>query len=258
MIEELTLQERRNAILELLHKSGKVRVSELSKKFNVSEVSIRNDLADMEKEGKLSRVHGGAISAYDSYYNMSLAQRTNTNREAKERIAQKVSEIIFNSNSVMINAGTTALAVMKKLAETKKDIKVVTNSIILALECSVSPNLRITLLGGEVNPEYQYVYGTLTLGELENYYADVFIVSADGIDAKAGLSTYYEQEVDICRMMMKNSKKVIAVLDSAKLGKTTYKKITDCKDIDVLITDKNADKKILKALKSKNIEVVLA
>lgn len=258
MNKELTLQERRKAILDLLHQNGKVTVSQLSEKFEISQVSIRNDLAEMEKEGKLSRVHGGAISAYDSYYNMSLAQRTNTNREVKDRIAKKVSEIIFDGNSVMINAGTTALAVMKKLAETKKDIKAVTNSVILALECACSPDLSITLLGGKVDSEYQYVYGTLTLGELESYYADVFIVSADGIDARGGLSTYYEQEADICRKMIEHSRKVIAVLDSSKLGKITYKKITDCKDIDVLITDKNADKNIVKALKAKNIEVILA
>ncbi len=257
-MEELTLKERRNAILNLLHEKGKVKVSELSEKFNVSEVSIRNDLADLETEGKLSRVHGGAISAYDSYYNMSLAQRSNTNREAKEKIARKVSTIIFDTNSVMINAGTTAFAVAKKLAETRKNIKVVTNSIITALENTVSSNLHITLLGGEVNPEYQYVYGTLTLCELQDYYADVFIVSADGIDADGGLTTYYDQEVDICRKMIENSKKVIAVLDSTKLGKVTYKRIADCKDIDVLVTNKNADKKIVKELKSNGIEVVLA
>lgn len=257
-MKELTLQERRNAVLDLLHQNGKVRVTELSEMFGISEVSIRNDLAVLEEEGKLSRVHGGAISAYDSYYNMSLAQRTNTNREAKERIAQKVSEILSGSNSLMINAGTTTLAVMKKLAETRKGFRVVTNSIILALECSISPNLHITLLGGEVNPEFQYVYGTPTVGELENYYADAFIVSADGIDAAGGLSTYYDQEVDICRTMIRNSKKVIAVLDSSKLGKITYKKITDCKNIDVLVTDKEADKNLVKALKANGIEVILA
>lgn len=257
-MKELTLQERRNAVLDLLHQNGKVRVTDLSEMFGVSEVSIRNDLAVLEEEGKLSRVHGGAISAYDSYYNMSLAQRTNTNRDAKERIAQKASEIIPSSSSVMINAGTTTLAVMRKLAETHSDIRVVTNSIILALECSISSSLRITLLGGEVNPEFQYVYGTPTVGELENYYADVFIVSADGIDAENGLSTYYDQEVDICRTMIRNSQKVIAVLDSTKLGKITYKKITDCRNIDVLVTDTNADKSVVKALKAQGIEVFLA
>lgn len=257
-MEELTLKERRGAILELLHRYGRVKVSELSERFNVSEVSIRNDLADLETEGKLSRVHGGAISAYDSYYNMSLAQRSNTNRTAKDRIAQKVCELIFDHQSVMINAGTTTLAVMKRLAETRKNIRVVTNSIILALECSVSPSLHITLLGGEVNPEYQYVYGTLTLCELDDFNTDVFVVSADGLDAAGGLSTYYDQEVDICRKMIKKSQKVIAVLDSTKLGKITYKRIADCRDIDVLVTDSNADKAIVKALKERSIEVIFA
>lgn len=254
----LTLQERRNEILELLHHNGKVLVSELSERFGVSEVSIRNDLADLEAEGKLSRVHGGAISAYDSYYNMSLVQRSNTNRPEKDNIAARAAELIRDRQTVMMNAGTTTLAVMKKLAESGKDIKIVTNSIVLALEGAKAPNLHITLLGGEINPEYQYVYGTLTLGELDDFYADAFIVSADGIAPGGGLSTYYDQEVDICRKMIRNSKKVIAVLDSSKIGKVTYRRIAPCEEIDVLVTNASADPAAVKTLTDRGMDAVLA
>ena len=76
---QLSVQERRNKILELLHENGRVSVNDLSRLFEVSGVIIRADLAELEKQDLLSRVHGGAIMGYQSYYNMSLVQRSNTN-----------------------------------------------------------------------------------------------------------------------------------------------------------------------------------
>ena len=147
---ELTLRERRSAILELLHHSGRVRVAELAARFGVSEVSIRSDLAELEEQGALSRVHGGAVSSYTSYYNMSLAQRSGSNREEKRQIAATVADMIRDNCSVMMNAGTTTLAVMEQLAD-NKGVTIITNSIVLALEAAKHPNLRVVLLGGNVN-----------------------------------------------------------------------------------------------------------
>lgn len=253
----MNLTERKKQILDMLHENGRVFVSELSEMFGISEVSIRNDLADLEKQGLLSRVYGGAVSAYDPYYNMSLAQRSNTNREEKEKIAQKVADLIQDNQSVMMNAGTTTLAVMKKLTG-KKNINIVTNSIVLALEGAKHPNLHITLLGGEVNSEYQFVYGTLTLSQLDDYSADLLILSADGIDSKRGITTYYEKEADICRKMIRQSKNVIAALDYTKIGKITYRKIADTGKIDAIVTNKLAPDNKIDAIRKQNVKVIFA
>jgi len=256
-MSELSLIERRTKILDLLRSNGKVIVSELSEMFGVSEVSIRNDLADLETKGLLSRVHGGAVAFSDSYYNMSLAQRANTNRSQKEEIAKKTAQLIHDNQSVMMNAGTTTLAVMKELAS-KSNIKIVTNSVVLALEGGKYPNLHIMLLGGEVNAEYQFVYGTQTLSQLDEYKADVLILSADGIDDVGGITTYYDMEADICRKMIKQSKRVIATLDSTKIGKVTYKKISDIDKVDTLVTSIGANKKEIQKLKKKDVNIIVA
>ena len=256
-MSELTLIERRQKILDLLHENNKVVVSQLSEMFGVSEVCIRNDLTELEAKGHLSRVHGGAVSFSDSYYNMSLAQRSNTNRISKEEIANTVADMIHDNQSIMMNAGTTSLAIMKKLTE-KSNLNIVTNSVVLALEGAKYPNLHITLLGGEVNAEYQFVYGTSTLSQLDEYKADVLILSADGIDSEGGITTYYDKEADICKKMIKQSNFIIAALDCTKIGKITYKKISGVEKIDSVVTNEGASKTVIDKLKKLDVNVVIA
>lgn len=251
----LSLTERRQHILDMLHESGRVQVTELSEIFGVSEVSIRNDLAELESKGLLSRVHGGAVSNYDPYYNMSLAQRSNTNRTEKEEIAEKVAEKIADNSTVMMNAGTTTLAVMRHLKD-KQNVKIVTNSIVLALEGAKYPNLKISLLGGDVNAEYQFVYGTRTLSQLDEYSVDVLVLSADGADAEGGITTYYDNEADICKKMLSRAKKVIVALDYTKIGKVTYRKIADIDKIDIIITNEGAHG--IKSIKERNVDIEFA
>ncbi len=250
----LSLKERQKQILDMLNNKGEVRVTELSSIFEVSEVCIRNDLSELESKGMLSRVHGGAIGAYEPYYNMSLAQRSNTNKDEKDEIANKIAELIHDNQSIMMNAGTTPLAVMRKLTA-KKNITIITNSIVLALEGAKYKNLKIILLGGDVEFEYQFVYGTLTLKQLDEYFADKFIMSADGIDVLGGITTYYTEEAEICRKMIKHSKSTIAALDHTKIGRVALKKFADTKDIDYLVTNNKASQKELEALSKKRIKV---
>ncbi|MDO4618839.1 MAG: DeoR/GlpR family DNA-binding transcription regulator [Clostridia bacterium] len=252
----LSLQERHQKILEMLNSSGEVRVNELSRIFEVSEVCIRNDLSELEAKGMLSRVHGGAVGAYEPYYNMSLAQRTNTNKEEKDKIGAKIAEMIPNNQSVFLNAGTTNLAVMRKLTN-KTGITIITNSVVLALEGSKYKNFKIILLGGEVEYEYQFAYGTSTLLQIGDYNVDKFIVSADGIDAEEGISTYYVQEADICKKMIEHSKEVIVAMDYTKIGRTALRNIAKTEDIHYLVTNKNAPKTALEEIKQKGVNIAI-
>lgn len=253
----LSLQERHQKILDMLNNQGEVRVNELSQIFEVSDVCIRNDLSELEDKGMLSRVHGGAVSTYEPYYNMSLGQRSNTNKEEKDKIAAKIADMIQDNQAVMMNAGTTPLAVMRKLTN-KNNITIITNSIVLALEGAKYKNFRIVLLGGEVDFEYQFVYGASTLKQLDEYYADKIIMSADGIDVNGGISTYYDQEAEISRKMIDHSKSTIAALDYTKIGRAALKKFADVKDIGCLVTNASASEIILEELKDCGVKTVLA
>ena len=148
--ENLSIDERRNDIVELLNKEGKVRVNELADRYKISEVTIRNDLDELEKQGLLERVHGGAVSTYRTYYNMTFYERAKTNEAEKKRIAQEAAKLICSGDTIMINSGTTSLYVLSFIRELKNVI-IVTNSIAIAQEADRYKNLDIILLGGNIN-----------------------------------------------------------------------------------------------------------
>ena len=157
----MTAEQRRRRISELLKANDAVKVTELSRLFDVSEVTVRSDLEDMEKKGLLTRVHGGAVSSYKPYYSMNLNQRLETNQTEKVAIAEKIAGIIRPNDTVMLNAGTTTLLVFRKFP-VEYNLNIVTNSVAIALEASGNPNYNVILVGGSVNTKYQFTYGIIT------------------------------------------------------------------------------------------------
>lgn len=256
MMEILTVTERRNKIIELLNENGKVNVNELSNMFGVSGVAIRTDLSELEKQDLLTRVHGGAITTYKSYYDMNFVQRANTNAKEKECIANHIATMIKNNSTIMMNAGTTPIFVMRALKD--KKVTIVTNSIALALEGAKNHNFKIILLGGDVNSDYQFTYGVTALKSLEQYSADVFIMSVDGIDATKGVSTFYYQEAEICNSMIEHSKKTIITADYSKFGRCAFANIGSLTNIDAIVTNENPNAGVLNNLYDKKVKIIIA
>ena len=252
----MDIHERKQKILELITNEGKVRVNELSELFGISDVTIRMDLADLEQKGMLSRIHGGAVSSYKPYYNMSLAQRASANEAEKKAIAAYVRTMIHDSDTIMMNAGSTTLFVLRELAGLK-DIKIVTNSVSIALEAGGNPNFHVVLLGGSVNTEYQFTYGDDALRQLSGYYADKLILSVDGVDAVRGLSTYYHQEAEICRGMLSRSGIQIVAADYTKLDRVAFAQIAPISAVDDIVTNAKADRETVTKFKKAKANLTL-
>ncbi len=242
----MSADNRRKEILELLHKNGSIRVTQLSQLFGISEVTIRTDLADMESKGLLTRVHGGAVSPYKPYYSMSLNQRMSTNQEQKEIIAKKIATMINDNDTIMLNSGTTTLLVFRAIPQ-ELNLSIVTNSISIALEGTSNPNFNIILLGGLINSKYQFTFGDDAIRQLKSYYADKLILSVDGIDSEHGFSSYYDKEAEIDRIMLEQSKINIVAADHSKFNRCAFTKISDLSVADYIVTDTN----VPDALKSK-------
>lgn len=228
--------ERKQKILEILHRNGKVRVNELSSLFDISDVTIRMDLADLEAKGMLSRVHGGAVTSYKSYFNMDMQQRLSANQEQKQAIAQYIVGLIEENDTIMLNAGTTTLTVFRAIP-TNMNLSIVTNSIAIALEAGAVPNFNVVLLGGSINSKHQFIYGDEAIAHLKKYHADKLILSVDGISLDNGLSTFYNREVELDKVMLTHSATRIIAADSTKLGRTAFAKIADITEADYIITN---------------------
>lgn len=253
--QELSVDSRRKKILEILNAEGKVRVVELSKYFGMTEASIRNDLSELEKEGLLERVHGGAVSTYRSYFNKTFYERISTYEAEKRRIAAAVAGLIHNNDTLMINSGTTTFFIAQAL-KALKTLTVVTNSIAVAQELSCLPNFNVILLGGNYNPQYQFTYGDDAIAQLKKYRTDKLILSADGISVEAGITTHHHQEAEISKTMMERTKNTIVVADFSKIGRENFSYIAPIDAADILVTNENCNRQELADMKERGLEVI--
>ena len=250
----MVADNRRKKILELLEESGSVRVADLSRIFEISEVTIRTDLADMENKGLLTRVHGGAVSSYKPYYNMSLNQRMSTNQEQKEIIAGKIADMFEDNDTIMLNSGTTTLLVFRAIPR-NLNLNIVTNSISIALEGAANSNFNIILLGGLINNKYQFTFGDDAIKQLKSYHADKLILSVDGIDSEYGLSTYYDKEAEIDRIMLEQSSVNIIAADHSKFNRCAFTKISDLSVADYIVTDTSVPDPLKNKIKKHSIKI---
>ncbi len=250
----LSTEERREEIAALAHAKGKVKVSELSEKYGISEVSIRKDLEALEAQGRLSRVHGGAVGMSKLYVDMDQSERFKTNAPAKRELSELAASFIEDNDTIMMNAGTTLIYVLRAI-RTKKNITIVTNSIQNATEAALYPSFHVILLGGELDSKYQFSYGPDALRQLENYHATKCILSVDGISADSGLTLYYAHEAELARKMIECSGTVIVTADASKIGKNVFARITDARKSDILITNASNNKEEISRLKKLGIKV---
>lgn len=255
-MEDLNIEDRRNKILEILNQEGKVKVLDLSNLFEISGATIRTDLSDLENAGLLERVHGGAISTSKAYFNMTFLDRAKTNETEKRKIAAAAASLVVDGDTVMINSGTTTLFVAQELKNIK-NLTIVTNSISIAQETGNCKNINVILLGGNLNPQYQFTYGDDTISQLKKYKADKLILSVDGICFQEGITTYHHLEAEVNRQMIARVNKTIIVADYTKIGRTNFAFIDTISSTDILITNKNANQQEINDMIQSGIEVKL-
>lgn len=256
-MEELSVDDRRKKILDLLDREGKVKVVDLSKLFGISEVTIRNDLSELENAGVLERIHGGAISTGKVYYRMSLHERMKTNEEEKRRVACLAASMVSEGDTVMLNSGTTTHYVAQEL-KSVKNLVVVTNSLTIAQEVGHYNNIHVILLGGSINTQYQFTYGDDAINQLRKYKADKLILAADGVSSEEGVTTYHHLEAEVNRQMITRVNKTIVVADYTKIGRASFARIDALDNIDILVTNHNANPDEIGSIREKGVEIKLA
>ena len=249
--------ERKQQIMNMLRSDGMVKVSDLSRAFGVSEVTVRHYLADMESKGLLSRTHGGAISSYKPYCSMNFNQRFETNRSDKDLIAKKIAEMIEPEDTIMLNAGTTTLLTFRSLPVDYK-LNIVTNSISIALEATSNPNFHVVLVGGTINAKYQFTFGDDAVEQIKKYHADKLILSVDGIDCNHGFSTYYSEESSVDKAMIEQSDICVIAADKSKLRRNAFAKVCDLSVADFIITTGKLEQDETNTFDENEITVIIA
>ncbi len=252
----MLVQERHQVILDLLSKNRVVKVQELMATFNVSIETVRRDLDYLESQGFLRKVYGGAVISKKLAEEPSYSVREVVHLEEKRQIGIKCAELVENGETLIIDLGTTTLEVAKNLKQ-KKNLTIITNSINIALELINVKDFRVFVAGGRLRYGDLSCSGFLTSDFLKQFNVDKAIIGVGGITLKDGISDYHVEEAGTRRLMIERSNKVIAVADYSKFGVKAFTKVCDLSNVDILITDWNVDKHLLKKYR-KFIKTILA
>ncbi|MCK5737290.1 MAG: DeoR/GlpR transcriptional regulator [Spirochaetaceae bacterium] len=233
--------QRRQLILAELSTAGAVRVDELGRRFDVSEMTVRRDLDALEAEGLLERTHGGAIALKAVTGERHYRDKDEENREEKEAIGRMAAELVGENETVLINSGSTTRYVIRYLAS-RKDIRIITNNLAAVAELPDETSAEILLLGGRFRNASGCVVGDWAEKQLENLSPSRAILGADGISLKEGLSSPIPEEAALTRLMIERTRgPVTIVADAGKIGKICSFGIVGLSEISELVTDAEAE-----------------
>ena len=247
------MQMRQTKILDILSKRKKVTVSELSEVLNVSEVTVRKDLSQLEIKGFLKREHGyAAISNSDD-----VANRLLFNYEIKKKIAQKALELIKDGETIMIESGSCCAILAEEIVSNRKDITIITNSVFIATYIRSNVGARIVLLGGEYQNESQVMVGPLIKICATNFFIEKFFIGTDGFNEVGAMSGDL-MRAEAVRNMAENAQQTIILTESKKFQQTGVVPLLPYNKISKIYTDDQIDENLRQNLEVKNIKIEIA
>lgn len=250
--------ERRNKIMELLHDKQRLTVKELSEQIGVSEATLRTDLNKMEKDGLLTRTHGGAmLNQQDNLdKDKSFLAHEQKNHKEMSSIAKEAFRLIEEKQCILLDASSTALELARYLNEKPIRLTVVTSGIQTALELKDNPNITVILIGGVVTNGSTTIEGILGIELLDKLHIDILFTSANGFSVENGMTDFNLYEVELKKQMVSKAQQVVALIDHSRIGVTSSARFARTEQVDVLITNESIDPKTKQVLDNHHIQVV--
>ncbi|WP_421876706.1 transcriptional repressor AgaR [Marinoscillum sp.] len=249
---------RRDEILNMINSDGQVYVDELSTKFGVSEVTIRNDLDQLEQKSLLIRARGGAMRIEGRVgIDYNISEKDKINYAEKVRIGKAAADMIKSSEIVLIDSGTTTVEMVKNLNGVE-DLTVITNALNIASVLINNPNVNLTIPGGYLRKNSQSLVGPMAERSLRNFYVDKAFLGVDGFDTKTGLYTPNIEEAHLNELMIEIANEVILLADSSKFKKKSFAFICTVDKINVVITDDKISEDDHRRLQEAGVRVIIA
>jgi DeoR family transcriptional regulator of aga operon len=233
-----------------------VLVKDLARRFQTSQMTIRKDLEFLDGQGVIQRTHGGALPLRaGALLDPTVREKEKLHRKQKTKIALAASRLVEEGQSVLLDSGTTTMAIARAL-KGMAQLTVITNALNIAAELA-GTHIDVILTGGMLRKNSFSLVGPLAERTLRQLSADVLFLGVDGFDTKAGLFTPNLLESEVNRAMVEISRRTIAVCDSSKFGRRSLCNIMPVTMVHEVITDKQIPKADLAALKDAGIEVTL-
>lgn len=253
---KMFVTERRNKILELLNERQRMTVQELAASLGVSEATLRSDLNKMEKEGQLTRTHGGAILNDVKGNETSFSARVKRNQKEKLLIAEKAFSFIEKEQCILLDASSTALSFAEFLKDKHIRLTVVTSSVKTAMELNENPNITVILIGGMMTKGSSSIEGIMGSSILDQLNIDIMFTSANGFTPETGLSDFNLYEVQLKREMVNKAKMVVGLIDHTKIGFNSSAVFAKPHQIHTIITDRELTEDIMIHPSMKGIQII--
>ena len=225
--------ERRKLILDLLDQSEMVKTQELMKTFDTSESTIRRDLTVLAENGKIVRVHGGAIGVDLYNYGLTVEKRQIEYIEEKQKIAKTASAFVKDRELIFLDASTTVGEMIPFLAG--KKIKAVTNSPIHAQRC-YEYGIPVYVIGGELRQATDAVIGAVAKQQVSEFFFNRAFMGTNGINAEFGYSTPDPEEALMKRIVMRHAIKSYVLADESKFNRVAFTKVSDLEEALIITT----------------------
>ncbi len=247
--------ERQIEIHNAIRSQEFIDAAALASKLGVSESSIRRDLMELEQQGMVRRVRGGAISLQVQKESRGVGWVPSRAREEKQRIGKAAAALLEEGQTLIMDGGSTVAEVARQLLG--HSLQVITNSILIAQIFYDSKSVELTLTGGYLYPRLGVLLGPICEEMLTRVAADVLVMGTGGI-TEAGLSNTNTLVVGSERKMIEVSRRVMVVADYSKFGRQTMAHLTPLEAVDVIVTDQELPPRFEKLLEKCGVELVLA
>lgn len=253
----MDLMDRHEIILQKLKEDGRVKINELSEELKVSGVTIRKDLKLLEDKKLLFRTHGGGSFSNPYMNERSFNEKETINVEVKHKIARAARMLIGDSDSIIIGSGTTVFQ-LAHILEPKRPLTVITPAVKVTLEICHRPNVEVVQLGGIIRQNSSSVAGASAERILEEISSGILFLGVDGIDLDFGLSITNLTEATLNKKMIESAQVLVVMADSSKFGKRGLGKVCSLEQVHYIVTDSNIPPGIEKALRERDVEVIIA
>lgn len=252
-------EERQEAIAALVARQGRLAVREAAEEFGVTTETVRRDLAVLERQGLIRRVHGGAMPPETlTTLETGVPARRLVAEAEKDRIGKAAVDLLpGTTGSVLVDAGTTTVRLAASIPFDSR-LTVITNDIGVVRKLSGHPDVELHLLGGRVRPTTRAAVGPRTVGVLADLRVDVAFIGTNGLSLTHGLSTPDPDEAAVKTAMIRAARRVVVLADSTKLGRESMVRFGSLESIDALVTDAGIDEDLRRELESHDIDVVIA
>ena len=257
--------QRWNVLLDLLPDDGQLTVAAAAQALGVSQATIRRDMDQLARQQLVTRTRGGVIAGHVSY-DLPLRYKTARHAPEKQHIGRAAAALVAPGAAVALNGGTTTSEVARALA-TRPDLQdgtgtpvitVVTNAMNIANELAVRQHIKIVVTGGVTRSQSYELIGPYATLVLEQLTLDWAILGVDALDPVAGATAHHEGEASINHLMAARAAQVIIVADRSKLGQRAFARVCATDEIDVIVTDQDAEPALLAAFTERGIRIVTA